>query len=1527
VAGFLDDYARTMGNIESQKRAIRTDPDSYFTAIEQLSRTSPENLTGTDPWAVYVAHLQENTMLGGDLFGSTATSATFDADQYRDWSPKDDPIWEYVPDNVKGKMLDAQSPMQLSIWMAQYKQEQRAQEQIASAGVVQNLVAGFGASFSDPIDLASMLIPGGITGKALTSIAKESRMIAKLMKPAFELGVDAAVTAGARELVIQQRQFERTNEEVFWNFASEVVFGAAMGRGLGFVDDATQKLAQKEIVRMGEAHDVALEVLEESRRIIDERGISFEDTDARSGVVMEVLNGKEDALKFGDTDGVKGAAARGMARITKWMGSPLTTTALSDFDAARLFVYEISDIRVGRKNVPDELVKPALEAVRYRIEGERMAALGQGIEIHAKLKGSKLDRDDFMRLVGEAMSFGDKLPDGLPAAELRAKLTPEDVKAINEVAELLRVEDAKMDKMGRTLGAWSERASTRETAQSYFTRVWDGDKIVARGEAFKALTRAWLSRSEQAPRESLVSRIKENAEGGGRTLVSDGKNTLGVNAEGARSFDIPQDFEIQWLNPATGEIERVRALDFQQTHAGIISLTHTYNTVPKLIAADRFATSAMRKGAAIDAKIDAARTRLDDALKYGDLEEQRAALRDGQRAAVAQALNEVEDVLEGAGLEEMLDEWRTLAPRYMAASDRVWEAQARLADEEWAIAEGVRLAEDVEKGPLSAAQKELNAAERELAKDAREFNAALRIVDRVGGKRATKADIAARLQEAHESIPVVERAMKRIEKLEEKRGPIAAQIDAFELAGEENRGLFEAIKGIERGIEENRKAIRATIEKIEAAERKGDVDVLAARGRRLKEEIKESQALLKDRLAEWKALTGEGELPGLMKQLDEIDAEIDASYAKVSRNQLNQDTLDVWRQVMTDAEPKGRLDKIAYRTVEEMVESNPEWKALRERRRAASTLDVEARIDELAARVAKANELAATVDEAKGAGSKKELKLALAPYRKRVKAAKAEANVSLSRLKEISQVASDELGTKVGKLPKRMKPDEIDADEALAHLDALLEGSDGARRRMYERSVDGWRFITSMKKQRDRLINEATTVKEQKKIAQEYEKVERMMRRAYQRFHYIPPKGAMPEGMVAEGGRWLRELNTWSMMGGVMAASIPDAATGVLWHGLGDWWKGVVPALRQVGDSLKNLPEDELVAMYHGCEMVAPVARLERNIGLDMHDIRPSTHDSKVARARQKAHKTTTALFGLNRWNKWNKIKDAATVQPKMIKAAMGGWQALDSRSRSYFLSNGVNERMLNRFKKMLDTHAQKDVPLEGAKSAYEWANVGEWEDVEAREVWKEFLATTSNATVMTVGSFSLPPAFDTQLGLMLLQFKSFGVEALNRLQVAALSRQDSHVLTGYSSILLFGLMAHIIKSELAGREIEWDNPMSLFRDSIDRSGLLGSFMDVDGILEKLAGQSLMFPGATPLKRYSSRDMVDAVWGPSVGTVQRLGQVASAGVRGLTGETPTQSDLNALRRTLPLQNLFYTRLLMDKVQAAIASNLPERRGQ
>jgi hypothetical protein len=631
--------------------------------------------------------------------------------------------------------------------------------------------------------------------------------------------------------------------------------------------------------------------------------------------------------------------------------------------------------------------------------------------------------------------------------------------------------------------------------------------------------------------------------------------------------------------------------------------------------------------------------------------------------------------------------------------------------------------------------------------------------------------------------------------------------------------------------------------------------------------------------------------------------------------------------VMTDAEPTKRLDKIAYRAVEEMIEADPELQALRVRRRGAEALDIEARAEALIARAAKANELAEAVGEQVKAGTPKELKLALEPYRKKVKAAKREAGVTWSRIKEIKDIAKDELGQKVGKLPKRLMPDELDAEGAMAHIDGLLESSDGVRRRMYERAVDGWRYVTSMKKQRDRMMAQAKNVKEQKKIAQNYEKAERMMRRAYQRFHYIPPKGAMPEGMVAEGGRWLRELNTWSMMGGVMAASIPDAATGVLWHGLGDWWKGVVPSLRQVGDSLKGLPEDELVAMYHGCEMVAPVARLERNIGLDMHDVRPSTHDSRVARARQSMHKGTTALFGLNRWNKWNKVKDAATVQPKMIKAALGGWKALDSRSRSYFLNNGVNERMLNRFREMLELHAEKDVPLEGAKSAYEWANVAEWEDVVAANTWKEFLATTSNATVMTVGSFSLPPAFDTQLGLMLLQFKSFGVEALNRLQVAALSRQDSHVVTGYASILMFGLIAHIIKSELAGREVEWDNPMSLFRDSIDRSGLLGSFMDVDGILEKLAGQSVMFPGATPLKRYSSRDMVDAVFGPSIGTTQRLGQVASAGLRSLGGQTPTQSDLNALRRTLPLQNLFYTRLLMDKLQGAIASNLPERRGQ
>lgn len=131
-------------------------------------------------------------------------------------------------------------------------------------------------------------------------------------------------------------------------------------------------------------------------------------------------------------------------------------------------------------------------------------------------------------------------------------------------------------------------------------------------------------------------------------------------------------------------------------------------------------------------------------------------------------------------------------------------------------------------------------------------------------------------------------------------------------------------------------------------------------------------------------------------------------------------------------------------------------------------------------------------------------------------------------------------------------------------------------------------------------------------------------------------------------------------------------------------------------------------------------------------------------------------------------------------------------------------------------------------------------------------------------------------------------------------------------------MMSYAFKQWDAKREIA-DDPTELIIEGIDRSGLLGSVMEINNTLEKLSSNNF---GLRPLlgvergaARFVSRSMSENLLGPTFGSFLDTSlRVANAG---LSEDGWNETDTRALRRLIPYQNLSIIRQGFDTIEEKV----------
>ena len=150
----------------------------------------------------------------------------------------------------------------------------------------------------------------------------------------------------------------------------------------------------------------------------------------------------------------------------------------------------------------------------------------------------------------------------------------------------------------------------------------------------------------------------------------------------------------------------------------------------------------------------------------------------------------------------------------------------------------------------------------------------------------------------------------------------------------------------------------------------------------------------------------------------------------------------------------------------------------------------------------------------------------------------------------------------------------------------------------------------------------------------------------------------------------------------------------------------------------------------------------------------------------------------------------------------------------------GIDESMLSRIGYEFAQHGETD----GLRRA----RLDLWKDKEARTTLAAALLKSADTVVLTKGVGDTPLLMSHELVRTLLQFKSFGQAAVNRLVIPTaqgLARGDVATLNGLLLMLGLGTLRYAAKQWTADQPIGTDGT-TLVREAVDGAGLTAYLVD-----------------------------------------------------------------------------------------------------
>ncbi len=434
----------------------------------------------------------------------------------------------------------------------------------------------------------------------------------------------------------------------------------------------------------------------------------------------------------------------------------------------------------------------------------------------------------------------------------------------------------------------------------------------------------------------------------------------------------------------------------------------------------------------------------------------------------------------------------------------------------------------------------------------------------------------------------------------------------------------------------------------------------------------------------------------------------------------------------------------------------------------------------------------------------------------------------------------------------------------------------------------------------NRLISEAATPKERAKLEKRRDADLRDIRAMRDRLlgTYGAPKD--PSSFFVRAGRVARHVNFLRLLGGMTISSLPDMARPIMQHGLRSVLKPLGKMMTDI--SKMRIAKADLREMGIGLEYTLSS---RSKVIADLND--PYSRRSFLERGLEWSSQKFGNFTLMNQYTDTMKMWSGLITQSKVLNAAnaVAGGKKLSKKEITKLAHIGIDESMLH---SIADQYSRHGEDLDGLLTGHSHL----WDDRVVREVFQSAILKDVRTTVITPGIGDTPLMMSSELGKIVMQFKTFFFATHNRALVSGIQSGDASFYYGALLQVGLGSLVYVLKSMMAGREINTD-PANLVKEGLDWSGMMGWLGEPNNVLENLSGgtygMSAMF-GGPPASRYQSRNGIGALLGPTFdlgGDIKNI----TAGV--LNGEFDDR-EVRSVRKLLPFQNLFYLAPLLNQVE-------------
>lgn len=391
-----------------------------------------------------------------------------------------------------------------------------------------------------------------------------------------------------------------------------------------------------------------------------------------------------------------------------------------------------------------------------------------------------------------------------------------------------------------------------------------------------------------------------------------------------------------------------------------------------------------------------------------------------------------------------------------------------------------------------------------------------------------------------------------------------------------------------------------------------------------------------------------------------------------------------------------------------------------------------------------------------------------------------------------------------------------------------------------------------------------------------------------------------PDSMIVRGGRIARQYNYITKMGQVVMSSISDISRPISKHGLATWAKTLPNLITNLKGIKLNIKDAKLAGNIS--DTVMP----ERMASFSSLNDTFASNNSTFERYVENISALMSKINMMPVWNDGMKGFSSVMTQQRMIDNILN-YEKADKRNITYLAQIGIGKDRINDIVKEIKKHSYKEGNL--------WvANTEKWENKEIARIYYNALNTDVDSTIATMGAGDLPLWGNTEVGKVILQFKSFAFASTQQTLLAGLQQKDLAVLNGVISATSLGMLSYYLKRKMAGKEPS-DNPAVWLSEGLDRSGYLAILSEYSHIADKAGLGVSSLTGIEQSSRYASRNAAASLLGPSIALVDDGFTTA----RALSSGEISPSDARAIRRMIFLNNHWLLTGAMDRLQESLVN--------